>query len=70
MHRTWLGFGLSFFILSVLIVYASMKAIKVRSYGDTKIYESKRDSFFDEEFIWSSDDEMQFAFGLTAYDNI
>ena len=70
-HRTWLGFVVSFFIFGVLAVYSSMKGAKVTGYGDSQIIQSVKDSFFDAEFKWTSDDEhgMQFAFGITAYDS-
>ena len=34
-HRTWLGFGVSFFIFALLTVYAVMKGSKVQGYGDS-----------------------------------
>ena len=45
-----------------------MKLNKVIKYGDSDVNESRVDAYFNSSFVWSSEDGMQFAYGITAYD--
>ena len=68
-YTTWCGVLFTAIIYALIVLYGVMKLGKVTGYADTQIIESKEDSFFDSDYIWSSQDGMQFAFGITAYDD-
>ena len=51
----------------VILAYGMQKGVKVFEYGDSLILESKIDSFFDYNFIFSSDKGLNFAFGISSY---
>ena len=67
-YTTWCGLIFTATIYIVLIVYGQMKLGKVVGWGDSAVVESREDSYFNSSFVWSSDEGMQFAFGITAYD--
>ena len=54
-------------IICVILNYGSSKLLKVIKYENTSIIESKADSFFDDDKIISSDDGIQFAFGIVPF---
>ena len=68
-YNTWFGTITTFLLYGLLIVYGSMKMQKVYGYGSSAIDYAKQDSFFDAEFTWNSTMGMQFAFGITHYDD-
>ena len=53
----------------LVIMYAGMKAVKVITWMNTDHNSFHKDSWFTPEFVWSSRDGMNFAFGITAYDD-
>jgi len=67
-YTTWCGLIFTATIYIVLIVYGQMKLGKVIGWGDSAVVESREDSYFNSSFVWSSDEGMQFAFGITSYD--
>ena len=44
-----------------------MQIIKLTSFDETDIMMSERDSYFDQDF--KTDNDMWYAFGITAYDS-
>ena len=51
----------------VILMYGMQTGVKVFEYGDSLILESKIDGYFDYNFTFTSDDGMNFAFGITDY---
>ena len=45
-----------------------MQLSQLYDFGDTNIFSSTIENNYDSDFIFSSDDGLQFAFGITAYD--
>ena len=68
-YKSCMGLVLTIFCYSLLVTYSSFKIKKVWNFGDTNVNLSHEDSYFDYKQIWSSEDGLQFAFAITAYDN-
>ena len=65
---TPLGCVFTFALVIVLFIHGYLKASRVFGFGDTKIIESHQESYLNDTFIISSDQGLNFAYGLTAYD--
>lgn len=52
-----------------MVFYGTIQLIKLFNFGEPAIMESVRDSYFDTDHIFSSDEGLMVAFGLTAYDS-
>lgn len=54
-------------LLIALIFYGTMQSVKLLTFDETDVMVSKRDSFFDADFVY--DEGIFYAFGITAYDS-
>ena len=52
----------------ILIFYAGLQLMRLTGFGEPQIMLSVRDSYYDTDFEFSSDDGLMIAFGLTHYD--
>ena len=68
-RRTWQGLFFTVIISLAIIFYASIQFINLIKYGDNTIMVSQKDSYFDSNFEFTTDNGLMVAFGLTAYDN-
>ena len=68
-YSTWLGTGISFIFLTFWLVYAIVEFAVVYEYGDTRIMHYSTDSFFDDDYIFSSDDGFEVAFAMTYFNS-
>ena len=53
----------------ILIFYAGLQYMRLVGFGEPQIMLSVRDSFYDTDFEFTSNDGLMIAFGLTHYDS-
>ena len=66
--RTWQGLCFSVIVAIAICLYAMGQFLNLVTYGSNTIMVSSRDSFFDTEFEFKTDDGLMIAFGLATYD--
>ena len=61
------GFCFTILLVFLLIWYGAMQSIKLLTFDDTDVMVSSRDAYFDSDEEYT--ENLQYAFGLTAYDS-
>ena len=67
--KSWLGLFVSVIAITFIVFYAGMQLIRLHMYGEPSIMVSVRDSFYDTDFKFTSEQGLAIAAGITAYDN-
>ena len=67
--RTWQGLCFSILVAMAIGFYASTQFINLVDYGSNTIMVSTKDSYFDMEYEFGTQDGFMIAFGLTTYDD-
>ena len=68
-HGTGLGFFFTILLVSAILFQTYLKGSKLQGSGGTKILMSMEESYFNSSYVFSSDDGLRFAFGITTYDS-
>ena len=67
-QETHFGAILSIVLWITLIAYGYLQMARLLRYGETVVTMSVRESYFDTNYTFGSEDGLSFAFAITAYD--
>ena len=68
-HGTKLGFSFTIFFVIFLLSHLYLKTMKFLGIDDSKLIINYQENYYDSSFVMSVEDGLQFAFGISAYDN-
>ena len=68
-YGSTLGFGFTIALIIFILIQTYLKFQLVFGYGDSVTFESIKNSYYNSSYVLSSNDGLQFAFGITAYDS-
>ena len=68
--KTWTGCIFTVITMTAVILYMVMQFMQLSTYQDPSIMVSTRDSFYSTDHEFTTDEGFQFAFGITAYDDV
>ena len=66
--KTWTGCFITVFTITAVVLYAGTQYLQLHNFIDPSIMVSQRDAFYTTDHEFSSDEGLQVAFALTAYD--
>ena len=68
--KTWSGCIFTVTTITAVILYMVMQFLQLSTYQDPSIMVSTRDSFYSTDHEFTTDEGFQFAFGITAFDDV
>ena len=67
-HGSRLGFFFTLLLISTVLLQSFLKGQRFLGKGDRKVLMSYEDSYFNSSYVFSTDDDLRIAFGITTYD--
>ena len=66
--KTTLGVVITIIIAIILLYYGTIRLLKLIYRKDSEVSEVYQDSYFSADDVFTSEDGLQFAFGITSFD--